>query len=531
MSRVKVVSRQSKEFFLLSDFPAEIIVEMYKKLESKAIKNLSLCCKFFYLVYVQHKILISSHITPFHRLYDEQEEMLEKIKEITKTENRVFVISSMGTGKTTVMVLLATQVFSEHRTLIIVPVKTMTTWISEFSRYTKNSKYSIKFDKANPKKSDVLVYHTTSCPKHKDFFDSQEVITHKIVITTPYYTQVNPQTSKIMDKFIKEGPLVLIDEAHLMGAKCFPIFEFAFKIIAFTANGTFSGEETAPDPWNCPVIEIKAKERDGERPTFSIVNCSGAFGLHLNNANINRDLHFITNGIGAGRRRGDWIPEFNPMKIREAVKRIVRKHKLNKVLVFLQARTEDLSNTKLFKHFKEDRSFDWSDYVFDSFKNTNLCALEKFLKAEKMIMFTTYYSCSEGVNFNMVGNVITFDFFCLGLEKARQVLGRITRRNNPHKRIKIFNVNVAIPTADALIALNFVAAKKIGMNLKGKKSRECVEKIVKILNELPKPIDAQCLTDEEIMLLFGVLGNSIPCVQTMRYKVPINLLLSLSNMH
>ena len=530
-----------QEMFTLDMFPPELQIQFFLLLDKQSRSYYAQTCRYLCSIYVTHRKVFEHYKSPFSFLYSEQEEMLEKIKQQEK--RIIYVTSPMGTGKTSTMLIVATQIFPQHKTLIIIPPKTFTTWINEFKKY---SKCGLKIH-SDPQKSDILIYHG-KYPHHRDFFDEDEKtntgniiytalggvvsgqismpqltkpdthkkIKHNIVLTTFALARSALYTQSHLDHLIRDKPLILIDEAHLIAGSS--LLKYGFKTICFTANEDLEIPKKIEKlyPNELADIMITPTDVNYDRPKilFKFYN--------QNPAKIpNYDVWDVVQDNPLQNSIFNWMLGI--------IKTILEKNNLKKILVLLNTKAETVGK-RFFKKIKDKGDGYWEDYTFFAFRNLTSSTLEKFTKHDKAILFATYYSCSEGVNFNMVGNVVLFDFDVLGISKARQVMGRINRRNNPNKLITAYMVNCSHIEKNALLRLNVVSTKKVGVNLIGKKRSDTVLKICKYLAKCIPDFSLYNLCDEEIILLFGVVNEPLEISHTEDYIVPLGSLLSLSNM-
>ncbi|MEM3063639.1 MAG: DEAD/DEAH box helicase family protein [Nitrososphaerota archaeon] len=152
------------------------------------------------------------------------------------------------------------------------------------------------------------------------------------------------------------------------------------------------------------------------------------------------------------------------------------------------------------------------------FHNTSCKSLEK-IKSDGFLL-STYRTCSEGVNFNMIENVILLDLETASGTRANQVIGRVKRRNNPHKKIKIFCV---LPSDEILYIRTKI--RVISLKLECDIFAKTAETIRYILDKFHEHnINYKNLTDTEIVLIFGITRGYQK--MKMDFSLPLEILLS-----
>lgn len=457
------------EGYNLTDFPYEILSHIFSYSGRKSVSNVALTCNLFADV-IRHNILhilgLVNKLKVFKNLsnfvpHPEQVKMLYYLKISDKEWN--FIQSPMGSGKTAIMLTSALQT----KTVILINTRIYTSWIKELENFgLKTSQKSIE-------ESDVLLVHT-KFPNHRGHFlrdvasfrqpklDYLDDIKQKVVITTRHYLRSYPNYFR---KWIgKEENKIIMDEAHLVKARDFKRFSMARNI--YTRFFFFSA--TSLDFIRSPVettfrgkIGVMSKE---DYPKIRYTR---------------KDLSLTDNSLSSFLKSKELQP-------------------YNHIVVFSVSK---LQNLRAWKKTIEEKT----GRTFIVFSNTAPTTLTRWEKNENAVLMCSYSTASEGTNFTHTDCAIFFDFGKISLDKARQSIGRIRRKNNIHRKIKVYfceeNDVYNYRVLNIRGRLNSYYALNLSLPLFYKKSEDSIGKLYTQLCE--DGYDPKKLTHEEIRLIFG----------------------------
>jgi len=153
------------------------------------------------------------------------------------------------------------------------------------------------------------------------------------------------------------------------------------------------------------------------------------------------------------------------------------------------------------------------------FKNTSTTLLKRF-REKDCIVFCTYKTAAEGINFSEAQCMVCYDFGSNSIEKSKQSLGRVKRMNNKEEDIDIYFATTKDTVAYVLTKLNvFYAIGKTGYF--SKKKREAIEYIIQELGiETIKKLSMQ-----EMLLLFSCGNHEFKDFKT---SLPLDLFMTLT---
>jgi superfamily II DNA or RNA helicase len=455
------------EDYNLTDFPYEILSHIFSYSASKSVYNLSLTCRLFADVIkhnIPHIFGLINNLKTFKNLsnfipHPEQVKMLYYLKKSNKEWN--FIQSPMGSGKTAIMLTLALQT----KSIILINTRIYTSWIKELKNFgLKTSQKSIE-------ESDVLLVHT-KFPNHRGHFlrngasfrpnlDHLDDIKQKIVITTRHYLRSYPNYFK---KWIgSEENKIIMDEAHLVKGRDFKIFSMARNIytrVFFFSATNLDFIKSSKETTFRGRIEVIAKE-DYPKIRYSrkqLTLTDDSLSELLNSKNLQPYKHIVIFSVSKLQNLRTWIKS-------------IEKKTGRSVIVF---------------------------------SNTAPTTLTRWEKKENAVLMCSYSTASEGTNFSHTDCAIFFDFGKISLDKARQSMGRIRRKNNVHRKIRVYFCEERETRGDIYNIkgrMNSYYALNLDLPHFYKKSEDSIRRIY---NQLSKDgYDPKKLTHEEIRLIFG----------------------------
>lgn len=379
----------------------------------------------------------------------------EQIKlyfDIRKSIEPLLAIESpMSSGKTALMLMLAHD--SEHKTLICINTRVFTSWIKEL----KQMGFRIS---TNPDKSDVLIVHT-KYQKHRILaLTGMHTSKHKIVITTAYY--VNHTRYGIGIWVLNNRANIFVDEAHI----------------------------GANHPRNIGDYFRNAYQRKAE-PKYLMFSASP-----INVPNVKKLVWNYSEKSQAELPRLN-VKHVEKISLQAYLKNTKKKH----IVVFTFMKGTD--RTKLCRSLKDINGFKIFKFI-----NTTTSTLDRFFDSEKGVIVCSYGTGAEGINLTVCDCVILKQFHNVGVEKSRQVLGRVRRRNSKHKIIKCILETTNDDIHHILSRTSLIYALRMELPLFCRKERLQIRLILDKMKE--NGVDHKKLTDYELL-----------CIFTMREYIPM----------
>lgn len=474
--------------FKLHYFPYEILAYIFKFVGPNSVYSLSLTCRTLADVFKHNKMYILGlvkdikefrKLTPYEPL-PEQVEMLYHLKRVNKPLS--MIQAPMGTGKTTMMILLA--LLSDSPSIFVINTRIYTSWIQEF----KNFGLSLHQD---PDKSDVLIVHV-KYPKHRDFvyrnYNSKPIPReHKLILTTTYYICNGYNLESCVDA----NSQIIVDEAHLTKYSHMRSFEYLsrgnMKLYLFSAS-----------PMNSLI---------GMRDT-ELLRPANVFMGTIKETST------------------DSFPKLRHSRMRLSLGYENIKDFLNR------KRMVKYKHIVICTHAKLSYLRDWKTDLKKStgreiivFSNTAPTSLKRWEKSDNAVILCNYLTSSEGTNFLRTDCAIYFNFGHVSMEKARQTIGRVRRASSEHSTIRVYFCDEAFNEPNSTFIksrINQQYAVKLGNNKFGRKTDADITRICSYMEK--DKIDLDKLTLEEIRIIFGVRAPS-PDIDFSNITLPLKTIL------
>lgn len=411
------------------------------------------------------------------------------ISEIVKARKRdirfIMCYSQIGTGKTAMMLWAAMN--SPKRTTIIVPPKTAPTWLTEIQKWNLFHN--------NPKKSTVLFCVSNIVPTHQSSTNS----TNKIIIQS---SRTIPQTLSTEN--------VIVDEAHI-----FPLHKLpsnAKEIMLFSASKINITRWSFMNRYINQIRNEKLIQIDDWIGKPHIISFSG----------ISCNLSFSTKCSAFTGKYPDIIPHYFKTKVfQEEIYQFAKCYK--RFVVFLNDKVSDIR--VMVSRFDFDKH-----YV----KVYSRCAKNTFDK-KHLIIFCSYATAAEGVNFAEAEAIIFYGFNANSLEKAKQSLGRVRRLSTKNKEVHAwyaltipenskskqyipFVDNAVMTKLNSFYAMSYVPL----FGVKGISARHGIIQELQKLKIVPYK-----LSQEELMLLFTISAVNYTISKKFSTKIPLHIFLTL----
>jgi superfamily II DNA or RNA helicase len=439
-------------------------------------------------------------------IFPEQSYAIKHMNKIRKSinEDQHYIIkynSPMGTGKTAVGLYMALK--SERKTLIIINPRTLSTWLGELK---KMNLYG-----AEPLSTDVLFYHSTTNKKHYQYITNhlseQKMIKHNTIITTfANYSKIGYRIGNILGDKMN----IVVDEAHLLKGNLWLGGYTNYEVIELILISA------SPIPYN------HYKYRNDRYNNLFNIKCQK---MNINKDIINNRMNVDTIGGRYAKLTYQYFWLDSPMSelTMQKISKIFEYPKMreyNKIVLFSSTRIELLRS--LAKRYKNS----FEDYYVLAFNNSAKTHMDIFRKKEKCIVLCNYLNATEGVNFSEADCGLYLDFHYNTMEKAKQALGRIKRKNNIATDIDVYFVCLRDPYYSVYYIktrLNHIFVVNEKIKLMEKKREYTMSQIITSLYR--KKYKLTDLTDDEILLLFS---NGSYDFSNLDIKIDIKDLLPLS---
>lgn len=408
---------------------------------------------------------------PYEKIFGSQCYM---ISEILDNYDKFLIMcnSPVGSGKTAVALYLAYT--SSVPTTILINPKTANTWLDEVSKLGL-------YNKTNLNKTKVYFAHSTINNTHLKHINNIKSNDKHIIIGT--YT-----TLKKYDVFNKR--LLIIDEAHIIHN--LSVQNKVAKIIAFSASKI---NEMELMTGTTSIKVQKTFQKINRDEIAHIIGDPAMFTKLLTNKYIyNKTGKYATLNVKVSR--SDFTEE--------TIEKFCNDY--NKIVVFCFDKQKNLRN--LVKNFNIDNNHKL--YIFN---NTAKTHVRLFKETEKVVVFCTYGTSTEGLSFNEAELLLLFDFEDVSFTKAVQTVGRVKRLNNTNNEI---DIKVCV---DPNKKFEYICAKlnKIYVSLPKeynieKKPVSSIERIINTLEKNGKDITK--LTDHDMIHFFTTGDFSVHKMHT-----------------
>ena len=422
---------------------------------------------------------INSEIIDFQKksgfkIFSEQMKMLLALKNNTNKWN--IIRAPMGSGKTATMIMTALE--CEGKTVFLINTRIYTTWIQEF----KNFGMKLVQD---PAASDIIIVHT-KYPKHRDTFTGKcnygKIDDKKIVVTTPYYfRRYSLNFRKWISDGVKTGCLIM-DEAHLMKNNDLYFFHmftdvrrYLFSASPMNINTMLYG--------SYPIFEYEIF-----RYTVKSIGSKGYPKLSFKRLTIQDN--YINSMIKA-----------------------IKKTKYKKIVIFTSIALKDL------RRYAVQMKKDLPGWIVLTFSNTAPTILARWKKAKKGVLLCNYQTSSEGTNFSETDCAFFYHFECVSLEKARQSMGRIRRKNNLHSTVRIIFFEESDDIAWVKGRLNQQYAMHLKKGIFYKKDKNTIYHIILALKK--DRLNVMELSDEDILAIFSCNHKIKPTIRLKALTLPL----------
>jgi len=333
-----------------------------------------------------------------------------------------------------------------------------------FSTWFKEmDKFRINIDK-NPNKSEILIVHT-KYPKHRDH---KNKMLFRFILTTKYY---------INGLDIDTGLYILINDEchsgvtlHLVNYK---------KSMLFSASYEKNSKYT--NRYNVNVISIKEQCTPGRDRYPNVALC---------------------------KMRGESVNECISL--------------MNSQKIVWMTDTKQTLLTKKFARIMESYSPEVKFFVF---KTTTFSGLKDFnMYKKKCVLICSINSATEGTNFDKADTLIVQNFDILSLVRARQLVGRVRRKNNLNDTINMYTYASNIKSTSNIVRcrLNLIYSLNLTMEIFDKKPMQTINKILDSIN-----IHVDKMTDEEILVLFTCRSKVPPLINLSKLTIDFDKLIPL----
>lgn len=456
----------------LDQLPHEILIEILMRAGRWAATKMYCTCSKV-RTSIRHENALGSRrlISPEsgYMLYNEQLDMYRQAS--AETHKYSSYQSAMSTGKTAIMIMLAIDKLQQgHAVLIVAPVKTYETWMSEFA------KFNLNIDSTHPEKSDVLIYHNTH-KIHQRYFCAHsatpESLGKKIVWTTFHYTTQmyrlkkplatttalpkGPQEVPDAPQVPLDGPNNLMCRSYYVPISCHP------ELNRFYTSGA-----------SIIIVDEAHKFNTRYRGTAAYLLFSASVIV-----NLWRDVTFRTHIIAQSIAHQHLPPKLNwHNTTTDALShvwgsQVWGSHK--KIIYFGNNSTETIM-AQCKKAYGEG-----ADEHVMMFRTAKKSVLSTFANAPApTILCANYRVASEGLNFNMADAIIFADLHEIAPTTAIQSCGRVIRRNNPNS-----NVHVYLELPDPNIFDNHNLSSRYEGDIACKWLRSVINKLIIIHGNIP----------------------------------------------
>lgn len=409
-------------------------------------KNVNIWYTIFIYLPIKHRKAFSK-VTPFleevydyfekdlvcpagYTLYNDQLELYKRVKNAWDYRWKTIIAkASMGSGKTAIMLMIANHIVTNgDNAIILINNKVMSTWLMEME------KFKLRFNRTNVNESDIIILHS-SCEPHLKYVKTEKYIKElkkilkkekKIFITTPHYLQTYNKLGYIRTHVHKnygmyepiqcggfghiydQGFSIIVDEAHTIKNDAYTKKNCLHKKILISAS-PINSKDSARSTTHIDVSNVKDEEI-----LYPNIECEYEFY----DEQLNRCVYLGTSNNNCA-----------------IVYKILEKYKsYDNIVLFFENQTIIDDIIKKIKHIPE---FDSLKRKYIKFVNSTSKSIKEFNENKNSVMFCSYLTSCEGTNFDKSSCAIFFNYNSLGLEKARQCIGRIRRRNNYNKSVKL----------------------------------------------------------------------------------------------
>ena len=492
----------------LQDLPTELIIQIAAAAGHKTYLPIMLLNSWFYQCLKGNLLYlfgIGRESRSFREksgfvAHPEQVKMLLALKFATSTWN--MIRAPMGCGKTAVMIMTALE--SKGRSAFLINTRVYTSWIQEF----KNFGMKLVQD---PEKSDLLVVHT-KYPKHRKYFlermyQQDGIKGKKIVVTTFYYLRkysvcfrawtsggwVTRNSNVVYPRSHRNYGCLIMDEAHLFKKPDLRIFHPFDRIRYYLFSAS---------PINLPVGWVS------RRDIFRYTVKSDSRGYPK--------LSF--------KRLELQFPLLTTCYILSMVATIKKKNFAYKNIVIFTA-----IGTKQLRKYASDMQPELPKWKIYTFSNTAPTILERWKKAEKGILLCNYQTSAEGTNFSEADCIFLYNFQVISLEKARQSLGRVRRKNNVHSKVRAYFFEEKRNDVEWIRGrLNQQYAIYLKKGLFYKKSKNTTLNIIRVL--MKDGYFIRKLSDEDLLAIFSYGHTTKPDIRLDDLTISLGEILCYSQM-
>lgn len=470
----------------LFDLPVEILCKIARHSGTESYYNLILTCSFWkevmlcnllYLLRINKGVRQFEEKSGFHA-HPEQVLMLRALQK--SSDEHSLIRAPMGSGKTAIMMMLALN--TPGKSIAVMTTRAYTTWIAELKSF------GLKLHQ-DPNKSDVIVVHT-KFPKHRDaILDGKKnpFPDKKVLITTSYYLASHYRRDRLTSwasgksfEYVPEGSII-VDEAHLY------------------LNNKSKGRIVHQ------VMEIP----NTRKYWFSASPMSTCY---FGNFGRQPFQYKVRSQNTAGYPKLIVRRKFRKDKIIQTIENYSgdRDH----VAVFCNAPLKNLR--ALAKKIKVDKKV-------MVFSNTAPTILDRW-KKKGGILLCNYLTSAEGTNLPETERALFFHFEEVSLEKARQVVGRIRRKNSVCKEIDVFFFETSNKIGLVRSRINEIYGCSLEMTGFSKKSQERMRAILEHLSS--DGYSVKKLSNSDLLHLFTFEHESPLPVNLTKLTIPLEKILS-----
>lgn len=483
--------------------PEELLIHIYRHLihDCNAPRDLYQCaqvCKYWAHVLRRSMTLLfgmTKQVDLFHKIshgyqiFQEQFVMLWKRRQPYYRHRKFTAIQApMGSGKTAVMLYLAIKWITTHttdyhlkkasakagksldplawcvgdRVLLLINTRIYTTWIKELRQFglRLHQKYN---------QSDVLVLHT-KYPEHRRMFEEAKWTDPKdcprLILTTTHYLMSGYHRYRWgwnhwFDMDCSQVHLI-VDEAHLLTTQHWE----NIPTHMFNTVTMFSASYMDSLPQGSRLIQIQPKRK------------------------------------GYPKLQVDWVSWWSMDFLTELEKLVHNPppKPYRRIVIFSDESMKMLRHYVKQSAWKKPHHQDWKKPIV--FSNTAPTTLDRWRRSEEpSILLCTYNTASEGTNFSECDMAWFFGFHRNALERSRQILGRIRRKDSHHDTIKVRFFEPADPVHLIRGRLNQLYACNLQMRPFSRKSYHTCEGILRQLQDLNYTV--QFLSEEDLKILFS----------------------------
>ena len=486
---------------MFSDLPLDVFIVLCSFFSFDELNRMKDICKQFYegiRKYLNFRYSKNYLQGIYKNSFLSQSYIIERLLELDDRK-MISINSPVGSGKTSIGLWYAKKYKDEGFSVVIFYTsKTFTSWLDEVKKWN--------FYDLDPEKSKVNFRNKTNNKNHSSYKDYK----NKIVL----------QSSQITCQI--DFDVVIFDEAHLLTNKklyCFTknakkiLFLSASKI-SLNKSKDYSRYYTSQEISQIYIDNNIQQKFIGEIVPLTI-ECF--FGTLEQISYKSLDLNFTKNDSCGGKYANFIYKFFYTKNIHEDLFLLAQKYK--KIVVLVSDSKIELE--KIIKDIKINT------HSLVPYKNNRKTIMKKF-REEDTIIFCTYKTASEGINFSEADCMVCYDFGNNSIEKSMQSLGRVKRLNNTQKNILImFSIEKCESIEDYKKFINtklnyFYATSKTSFFVK---KTDIIKKVV-IKTLLEVGINPIKLNLQEMLILFTHGNHSF---ENFKSKIPLDLLLTLSH--